>query len=156
MKNRQSLNAHQGNQIREQGLKWAKDTASEPEPEPERVTVNDLVAVFSATLRCRQPHILHTLIVAKVRDTLPGSAPRILSPKTSLNAVSGPFGPQNSTARAGALVAPPHGSLHRASNQLIGLMHYIYGCLRPLWMYFVGSQVNWYACLERRAPGGAR
>jgi hypothetical protein len=35
---------HQGNQIREQGLKWAKDTASEPEPEPERVTVNDLVA----------------------------------------------------------------------------------------------------------------
>ena len=67
---------HKGNQNREQGSKWAKDTASEPEPEPEpepRVTVNDLVAVFSATLRCRQPHILHTLIVAKVRDTLPGS-----------------------------------------------------------------------------------
>ena len=51
---------------------------------------------------------------------------------------------------------PPHGSLHRASNQLIGLMHYSYGCLRPLWRYFAGSQVNWYTCLERRAPGGAR
>ena len=53
---------HKGNQNREQG----------PEPEP-RVTVDDLVAVFSATLRCQQPHILHTLIVDEVRDTLPGS-----------------------------------------------------------------------------------
>ena len=41
--------------------------------------VNDLVAVFSATLRCQQPYILPTLLVATVRDTLPGSvlAPQI-------------------------------------------------------------------------------
>ena len=37
----------------------------------------------------------------------PPPPPRILSPKTSLNVVSGPFGPQNSTARAGALGGPP-------------------------------------------------
>ena len=41
---------------------------------------------------------------------------------------------------------PPHGSLRRASDPLVGSMLHSYWCLRPLLTHFFCSQGSWYAC----------
>ena len=48
---------------------------------------------------------------------------------------------------------PPHGSLRRASDPLVGSMLHSYGCLRPLLMYFfvpksIGTRAGSAAPLE--------